>query len=326
MENVILLADKNSNAWDFSKRIQDYIEKTKFKEIPLYDLPISLFRNKEVQFDSTKNLRKKDVYFIQDSTKDPRQWWVELLLVKDMVLSASANSLTMVLPNMLYSRQDRKDKSRVPISARALADSISRGTDRIITMDLHAPQIQGFYPATTPLDNLFSFPEVVKYIKEKYPSLIDNLLILSPDAGGVGRAKSLLRRIQKNFPEKTNFDIAFMIKERPRAGEVGEMRYVGPDPNGKNVLIVDDIIDSGNTLCKSSEKIKELGAKRVFCYATHGLFTKGTDELKYHFEKILVSNTHFQSLEGVEQIDVSPLFAEAIYRAQKGYSISELFD
>lgn len=326
MDDVIFLADQNSNAWEFAKKMKNYIKEKKSFEVPVYNLPISLFRNKEIKFDSTQNLRKKDIYFISDSNKDPQYWWVELLLVKDMVNSSSAKTISFVLPDMLYSRQDRKDKSRVPISARALAESINPGIKRIITMDLHAPQIQGFYPATTPLDNLFSFPEVVKYLKENYFNFMDNLLILSPDAGGVSRAKSLLNRIQKNFPEKNNFDIAFMIKERHRAGEVGTMRYVGPDPSHKNVLIVDDMIDSGGTLSNSAKKIKELGAKEVFCYGTHGLFTEGIQELKNNLEKILVSNTHFQIFPEVEVIDVSPAFAEAIYRSQKGYSISELFE
>lgn len=326
MENVVLLADKNSKAWEFSKKIQEYIRQNKLKKVLLHKLPIGLFRNKEIQFKSTENLRKKDVYFIHDSSKHPQQWWVELLLVKDMVLSASANSLTFVLPNMLYSRQDRKDQSRVPVSARALAESISKGVSKIITMDLHAPQIQAFYPSTTPLDNLHSFPEVVKYIKENDPSFVNNLLILSPDAGGVSRAKALLKRFQKQFPERNNFDIAFMIKERSRPGEVGRMRYVGPEVMGKNILIVDDIVDSGGTLCNSCQKLKELGAGRIFCYATHGLFTLGTEKLKQNFEKILVSNTHFQEPNGIEIIDVSSVFAEAIYKAQKGDSISKLFE
>ena len=326
MENVVLLADENSKVWDFTKKIQKYIQERYLTNTEVYNLPISYFRNKEIRFDSTGNLRKKDVYLIQDSSKNPQDWWVELLLAKDMINSSSATSLSLILPNMLYSRQDRKDRPRVPLSARALANSISPGTNRIITMDLHAPQIQGFYPATTPLDNLFSSPEVVRYLKENHSSFIENLLILSPDAGGVTRASAFLKKFQEHFPDNQNFDIAFAIKERPKPGEVSDnIRYVGPSPKGKNVLIVDDILDSGGTLIRSSDKVKKEGAIKVAAYCTHGLFTKGLDGLKNSLEYILISNTHCQELEGVEVIDVSSVFGEAIFRSQEGKSISELF-
>lgn len=324
MENVVLLADKNSRAWDFANKISNYLKSSKCENLPVYNLPISKFRNNELRYDPAENIRKKDVYFIQDSTKDPQQWWAELLLTKDMVLGASASSLTFVLPNLLYSRQDRKDKSRVPISARALANSISPGAKRVITMDLHAGQIQGFYPATTPLDNLHSFPPLVRYLEQNHLSFLNDLLILSPDAGGVARAKSLLGRLEKLTSKK--FDLGFMIKDRPNPGEVGEMRYVGPDPEGKNILIIDDIIDSGNTLCGASDELKKKGAKNIKAYATHGLFTEGMKKLNTSLDGILTSNTHYQEGNGVEVIDVSPTFAEAIFRAQKGHSISELFD
>jgi ribose-phosphate pyrophosphokinase len=323
MENVVFLADKNSRSWNFAVKIQEYIQNKKCENFPLYDIPIGLFRNGEIEVNPTKNLRKKDVYFIHDSSKNPQQWWVELLLVKDMALNASANSLTFVLPNLLYSRQDRKIKSRVPISSRALANSISPGVKKLFTMDLHAGQVQGFYPANSPLDNLFSFPEVVRYLVANYPEMLKNLLILSPDAGGVTRAKAFLNKVEKLTGNKC--EIAFVIKERARPGEVGEMRYVGPDPKGKNVLIVDDIIDTGGTLCNASDLLRQKGVEKVFCYATHGIFTKGLEDLNAHLDKIFTSNTHYQEGNGVEVIDVCPVFAEAIFRSQKGYSISELF-
>jgi len=324
MENVVFLADKNSNSWDFALSIQKYIKETKNEDVPLLHIPIKKFRNQEIQFEPTQNLRKKDVYFIHDSNKEPQQWWVELLLLKDLALRASANSVNFILPDMYYSRQDRKDKSRVPISARALADSISSGVKRIITLDLHAGQIQGFYPATTPLDNLYSFPEVVKYLLKTHPEELKNLLIISPDAGGVTRAKAFLRRIEEFT--KTPCEIGFMIKERSKPGEIGSMRYTGSSPEEKNVLIIDDIIDSGGTLCSSAQLLRELGAKRIMCYATHGLFTEGLEKIGQVFDKIFISNTHYVHSDHLEIIDVAPLFAEAIYRAQKGLSISELFE
>ena len=168
MEKVILLADKESKAWDFAEKIITYIQDEKEVSIPLEEVSIKHFRNQEIQMHIPENLRGKDVYFIYDSTKNPQEWWVELLLLKDLLLSSSAESVSFVLPDMLYSRQDRKHRPHVPISARALSDSISLGLEKIITMDLHAPQIQGIYPAEVPLDNLYSFPETVRYFREHY--------------------------------------------------------------------------------------------------------------------------------------------------------------
>ncbi len=322
MDNVILLADKNSKAWDFSERIQAYIKEKKGISIPLKEVSIRHFRNGEIDIFIPENIRKKEVYFIQDSTKNPQEWWVELLLLKDLLLSASAESVSFVLPDVFYSRQDRKDRPRVPISARALERSISPSLKRIITIDLHCPQIQGFYPENLPLDNLYSFPEVVRYLKEN--QIIANpekLVILSPDAGGVDRAKAFAQRLKSEYP------IAFIDKRRltESTREISEMKLSG-DVADKDVLIVDDIIDSGGSLCKAAKLLKENGAKRLFCYGTHAFFTKGTEELLELFEKVMISNTHHWEGNGIEVIDVSPIFAEAIYRAQKGLSVSELFE
>jgi len=325
MKNASLLVDKNSDAWGFSKKIQEYIQREYNEKISIQELNIGKFRNDESNISVPENLRGKDIYYIADSSKNPNDWWAEILLIKDLVLNASANSLTLVLPDMCYSRQDRKDRPRVPISARAIADSISPGTKRIITMDLHAAQIQGFYPATLPVHNLYSFPEVVKHLIEKYPDFIKNLLILSPDAGGVDRAKYFLKRLEKMAPEN-EYDIGFMIKQRPTAGEVGTIKYVGPNYAGKNILIVDDIVDSGKTLGTNAEELKKGGANKIFCYATHGLFTEGTLDLKSKFDNIFTSNTHHNEDETINVVDMSPLFAESIYRTQMDKSISELFE
>ncbi len=321
MDKAVLLADPNSKSWDFAEKIQKYIQEKKQVYIPLKEISIKHFRNSEIDMHIKETVRKKDVYFIHDSTKNPQEWWVELLLLKDLLLSGSADSVTFVLPDMMYSRKDRKEKPHVPISARALARALSPGIKKIITMDLHASQIQGFYPENVPLDNLYSFPEVVRYIKENI-STSENFVIFSPDAGGVERAKSFAKRFGKN-------PLAFMYKRRTTEGigdtrEVEEMILVG-DVEGKDVLIVDDIIDSGGTLCKAAELLKQKGAKSLFCYGTHGFFTCGSEELKRNFEKVMTSNTHYNVDSNIITIDVSPLFAEAIYRAQMGESISELF-
>ncbi len=324
MDKVVLLADPNSKAWDFACKICDYIQKTKDVFIPLRKLSVNHFKNNEIDMHVMENIRKKEIYFVHDSSKNPQEWWVELLLLKDLLLSASAESVTFVLPNMLYSRKDRKEKSRVPISARALAGSISHGLKKVITMDLHASQIQGFYPENVPLDNLYSFPVVAKYIKENnIISSFENLVVLSPDAGGVDRAKSFAQRLGCN-------SLAFIYKRRTTEGtgdsrKIEETILVG-DVKDKDVLIIDDIIDSGGTLCKAAELLRKNGAKKLYCYGTHGLFTNGTEEMKKNFDKVMTSNTNYREGNEITVIDVSPLFAEAIYRVQTGESISELFE
>jgi len=322
MDKVVLLADPKSNAWGFAVKIKDYIKNQKGVDVPLEEVSITHFNNGEIDMHVPKNVRRKEVYFIHDSAKNPRDWWIELLLLKDLLLNASAESVTFVLPDLLFSRKDRKEKPHVPISARALANSISPQLKRIITMDLHADQIQGFYPSNCPVDNLHSFPEVVRYI-EKHPiSDSRNLVIVSPDAGGVSRARAFAQKlgIQQS--------IAFIYKKREKAGEVAEMNLVG-DVKNSEVLIVDDIIDSGGTLCSAAKLLRDSGALKVHCYGTHGIFSRGTPVLCNSFDRVMTSNTHYREnldLSGIEIIDVSPVFAEAIYRAHTGESISKLFE
>jgi len=319
MEGVTLLADPNSNAWDFALKIREYIGGEKKAIIPLETVSIQHFGNGELDIEVPESIRKREIYFIQDSTKNPQEWWVELVLLKDLFLNSSASKVTYVLPDMLYSRKDRKDRPHVPISARALARSISPNLTRIITMDLHAPQIQGFYPEHMPLDNLYSYFQAVQYLKVNPLPNLENIVVLSPDAGGARRAESFAKRLGSPHP------IALIDKRRVNAGEIEEMRLVG-NVEGKDVIIVDDIIDSGRTLVEAAKKLREHKARNLYCYGTHGIFTKGTRELRSVFDRIITSNTHYQEGNGVEVVDVSHIFAEAIYRAQHGLSISKLFE
>lgn len=319
MKGVELLADKDSKAWDFALKIQKYIKEKKELDVPLKEVSIKHFNNGEIDMHVPENVRRKEVYFIHDSTKKPQDWWVELLLLRDLLLNASAESVTFVLPDLLYSRKDRKEKPHVPISARALAQSISPGLKRLITMDLHSDQIQGFYPANCPMDNLHSFSEVVRYIEKNPLCDLKELTIVSPDAGGVNRAKAFAQKLGIKHP------IAFIYKRRDVPGEIAEMRLVG-EVKDLNVLIVDDIIDSGGTLSEAANLLKKNGAKEIYCYGTHGIFSKGISSSFNCFKRIMTSNTHYSGENGVEVIDMSPIFAEAIYRAQEGLSISELFE
>ncbi len=332
MRDVVLLADPKSSSWGFAKKIQEYIYKNKEEKVQLAKLEMTRFNNKEIMPHVPENIRKKDVYFVQSSKKHPNDWWVELLLTKDLCASASANSISFILPNMNYTRQDRKHKSRVPISSRAFANSISSGLKRIITMDLHSAQIQNAYPANVPIDNLYSFPEVVKHIRSKHLSDLENLVVISPDAGGVDRAASFLGRLinaTHEFDQKPhNYSFAFTHKLRSKPGEIEKMWLIG-DVKDKNVLVIDDIYDTGGTNIKCAELLREAGAQKLMSYATHGLFTKGTEGLLKTYDSILTSNTHYKPKKGngnIEVIDMSGSFAEAIYRAQKGQSISKMFD
>ena len=333
MKSVCLLADPTTPAWDFSKKVQEYIvKKDKKHVIPLYPINKKIFRNKEIMPYVPENIRKQDVYYVQSSNKNPSDWLMEIILMKDLLSSASVKSFSLVLPNMFYSRQDRKTQSRVPISARAIARSIqSPKLARIITMDLHAPQIQGFYNEELPIDNLYSFPTVVDYVRKNYSNDLENLVLVSPDAGGVDRTMSFFKRmINADAFEKINhhYDFAFTHKLRITAGEIEKMWFIG-DVNEKNAIIIDDIFDSGNTAIECKNKLKENGARKVFIYATHGLFTEGTKKLLDNFDAVMTSNTHYVSNPedgDVKILDMTPLFGEAIYRAQKGQSISELFD
>ena len=321
MDNVLLLADKNSPSWDFAEKIRNYIQTKKIVPVSLEEVCINFFRNKELDIHISKNVRGRDVYFIHDSSKNPQEWWVELLLLKDLLLSASAESVTYVLPDMLYARQDRKHKPHVPISARVFAKSISPGLKRLITVDLHAPQIQGFYPENVPVDSLDSFPEVVRYLQENKKDLdnLEELVIVSPDVGGAKRARALAKKLRSNYP------IALIDKTRSQPGQIEEMRLIG-EVKDKNILVADDIFDSCGTSCDASKLLRNEGAKKILAYGTHGLFTKGTEQICECYDRVMVSNTHYVKDGNVEIIDLSSLFGEAIYRAQKKLSISELFE
>ncbi|MEM4641163.1 MAG: ribose-phosphate diphosphokinase [Candidatus Pacearchaeota archaeon] len=318
MQQIVLLADPGSDSWQQALDIFNYL-KNKI-DVRLVKIEIKKFRNGEKKVKIQENVRRKICFFLHDSSKNPEEWFFELLATLQALKNSGASEIVAVLPCLLYSRQDRKDEPRVAINAKLIADCISMYADRVITIDLHAAQIQGFY--SIPLDNLYSFPVVINYLKEKHSELLKDLVIVATDAGAAKLAYSFSKRLN-NLGIKS--DIALGSKQRPKEGEVSEIKIIG-DVNNKNALIVDDIIDSGNTIVKCSEVLKKEKAKKIFVYATHGIFSEGAEKFK-EIEKIFTTNTMYnKNYEKVEVISLTNLLAEAIYREAVGESLSELFE
>jgi len=314
--DCMLVADPNGKSWEFALDIYKNLKK-KSEKFHLNEVHVQRFRDGEIKTKIKDNVRQKKCFFIHDSSKNPAEWFLELLLVNETLKNSSAYEVNDVLPYLKFSRQDRKDESRVPISARVVADCISVYASRIITSDVHSPQIQGFY--RIPFDNLYTFSTILGYLKNNHPEILENLVIMSPDAGGADRAKSFAKRLGTE-----EFVVGY--KHRKVAGEVAEFKLLG-DVKDKNVLIIDDMIDSGNSLVEAAKKTKEQGAKKVFAYATHGLFNENAREkLSKELDKTFVSNSiPQQDYENIETISLVDLFSEAIYRTNEGLSLSELF-
>lgn len=290
--------------------------------LPLTPVEFKRESNKEVLFSIGESIRDEDIYVIMQIGAGPVNDKVfELLTMINACKAASARRITAVLPNFPYARQDRKDKSRAPITAKLMADMLeTAGCDHVITMDLHASQIQGFFDS--PVDNLYAEPSVVRYIKEKID--IRNSIIISPDAGGAKRAAGLADQLDLNF--------ALIHKERARANEVSRMVLVG-DVKDKSCILVDDMADTCGTLCKASDILLAEGAKEVIAIVTHGIFSGNAIERlnKSSLKKIICTNSmplgeHVSQCPILEILDISPTLAEAIRRLHNGESISYLFN
>jgi len=315
---IILLADSESKIWNIAQEIFDYLAKK--IDVRLVKINVKKFRNGEKKVKIEENIRKHSCFLLHDSSKQPDSWFFELIAILHALKSSGASEITAVLPCLLYSRQDRKDESRVAINAKMVADCISMYANRVITVDLHADQIQGFY--SIPVDNLYAFPVVVNYLKEKHPEFLNDLVLTATDAGAVKLAYVFAKRLEKHGIKS---EIAIGSKHRPKPGEVDDFKIVG-DVNGKNIFIAEDIIDSGNTIVRCAEVLRKEGAKKICVYATHGIFTEGFEKLKI-VDKIFVGNTFpEQDKNNVEVISLTPLLAEAIYREAVGESLSALFD
>jgi ribose-phosphate pyrophosphokinase len=289
--------------------------------VPLTKCQVRRFADMEIFVEILENVRGQDAFIIQSTSFPTNDHLMELLIMTDALRRASARRITAVLPYFGYARQDRKAGPRTPISAKLVANLITRaGADRVLTVDLHAGQIQGFFDI--PTDNLFSAPVMVHDIKDKIQN--DHLMVVSPDVGGVVRARALAKRI--------DVPLAIVDKRRERAGESEVMHIIG-DVAGKSCILVDDIVDSGGTLCNAAEALLREGAIEVYAYITHGVLSGGAvARISSSCLKELVLTDTIQPTEAVRVannirvISIAPLIGEAIARTSKDESVSSLFD
>lgn len=302
----------NSNH-DLSKEISDY---TKIK---LSEATITKFSDKEIFVEIHENVRGEDVFIIQSTSFPANDNLMELLVTIDALRRGSASRITAVLPYFGYARQDRKTGPRTPISAKMVANLITTaGANRVLTMDLHAGQIQGFFDI--PLDNLYAQPLFTKDIIDNNRS--ENLVFVSPDVGGVMRARS--------FAKKLDADLAIIDKRRDAPGVSAAMNVIG-NVDGKKCIIIDDLVDSGGTICNAAKALKDKGATKVYGYCSHGVYSgKALENIQSSMlEEMVCTNSikpTFEIPNNMKFLSVAPLFGEAIMRINNETSISSLFD
>ncbi|CAI8312706.1 MAG: phosphoribosylpyrophosphate synthetase [SAR116 cluster bacterium] len=291
-----------------------------YLDVSLTEADVRRFADMEVFVEIHENVRGEDVFVVQSTSYPANDNIMELLVCLDALRRGSARRVTAVLPYYGYARQDRKSGPRTPISAKLLANLItSAGADRVLTIDLHAAQIQGFFDI--PADNLYSAPVFKSDISARYKS--EDLVVVSPDVGGVIRARAIASRIEA--------DLAIIDKRRPRAGISEVMNIIG-DVAGRHCIMVDDIVDSGGTLCNAAQALMNAGAVSVDAYVTHGVLSGGAvSRVASSPLNSLVTTDSIQSTEAmrvaknIRQITVAPLLGEAIRRIHEERSVSSLF-
>ncbi|MBU3912610.1 MAG: ribose-phosphate diphosphokinase [Nanoarchaeota archaeon] len=320
MEEVAIIADSSGKGYGFAWGVYEYLKSKKDIDVKIVDIEKSVFKDGEFKVRIKENIRRKRVFLIHDSNKTPCEWLTELIFLLEALRFSSPGEINVVLPYTKFARQERKESSRVSVNAKALADIISMYATRGMTVDLHAGQMQEYF--SIPFDNLYSFPSLINYLKKNHPDIFENLVVVSPDLGGGKRAESLVKRLGARGIKT---EIAFGHKTREKDNEVARTIIIG-DVKDKNCLIVDDIIDTGNTLIKTCEALREKGAKKVYAFCPHGLFTEGTSKFSC-FDKLFVSDTLCcEKSENMELVSLVNLFGEAIYRTTIGESMSVLFD
>ena len=281
---------------------------------------VGRFSDGEVTVEIQQNVRARDIFVVQPTCAPTNENLMELFIMVDALKRSSAARITAVIPYFGYARQDRRPRStRVPISAKVVANMLETvGVERVLTMDLHADQIQGFFDI--PVDNIYASPVLLSDLKSKaYPDLV----VVSPDVGGVVRARALAKQLGS--------DLAIIDKRRP-AANVSEVMHVIGEIDGRNCVIMDDMIDTAGTLVKAAEVLKERGAKRVFAYCTHPIFSgPAIDRIaKSQLDEVVITNTiplsdAAKACKKIRQLTVAFLFAETIRRISDGESVTSLF-
>ncbi|MCS6955510.1 MAG: ribose-phosphate pyrophosphokinase [Candidatus Calescibacterium sp.] len=312
--NRLVLIGGNSNS-ELSKRISHNLD------IPLANSIISKFSDGEIRVKILENVRGKEVFIIQSTCPPVNDNLMELLIIIDAIKRASASSITAIIPYFGYAKQEKKVSGREPITAKLVANLITvAGANRVVTIDLHAPAIQGFFDI--PVDNLYAYSTLVNAFFENIGKVDkDSFVILAPDAGSVIRARM--------YSEKMGLPIAVMFKRRPDIEEVESMEVVGEIEN-KNVIIVDDMISTAKTLVRAAEKLKNMGANKIYAMAIHPVFSSNAVQLidDSPIEKIFVTDTIpvKKTNQKIVVASISNLISEVIKRIYLKKSISELFD
>ena len=293
-------------------------------DVPLTRVNIERFRDQEIFVRINENVRGEDIFVIQSTSAPANDHLMELLIIMDALRRASAARITAVIPYFGYARQDRKSGGRTPISAKLAANIITTaGADRVLTLDLHAGQIQGFFDI--PTDNLFGQPVFEADIKDEFTrSERGDIMFVSPDTGGVVRTRALAKKFEA--------DIAIVDKRRPKAGVSEVMNIIG-DVKGRSCILLDDIVDSGGTLCNAADALLEQGAKDVRAYITHGVLSDPAVEriTKSNLKEVVITDTIVQpdkvkSCAKIREVTVARLLGEAIRRIANAESVSSLFD
>jgi len=322
MEEVVIIADSQGKGHDFVKGVYDYVLKREGRNfsVKLVDVEKTHFKDGEFKVRIKENIRRKKCFLIHDSNKEPCSWLTELAFLLEAMTFSSPDEINVILPYTRFARQDRKEESRVSVNAKLVADLVSLYSTRGMTVDLHAPGIQEYF--SIPFDNLYSFPALISHLQKNHPEFLQDLVIVSPDLGGGRRAESLVKRLEK---QGIKAEVALGHKRREKENVVSSIVIIG-DVAGKNCLIVDDIIDTGGTLIKTAGVLREKGAKKVYAYGAHGLFTDGTEKFSV-FDKVFISDTlKVEMRDNFEIVSLVGLFGEAIYRTVIGESLSVLFD
>ncbi|MBB3287671.1 MULTISPECIES: ribose-phosphate pyrophosphokinase [Rhizobium] len=292
-----------------------------YLNVPLGKASVRRFADQEIFVEIQENVRGEDVFVVQPTSFPANDHLMELLIMIDAMRRSSARRITAVLPYFGYARQDRRASGRTPISAKLVANLITEaGADRVLTLDLHAGQIQGFFDI--PTDNLYALPILTRDIKANYD--IGNVMVVSPDVGGVVRARALAKRL--------DCLLAIVDKRRDRPGESEVMNIIG-EVEGKDCLLIDDIVDSGGTLCNAADALLAKGAASVTAYITHGVLSGGavTRVANSQLKELVITDsiqptTAVQSAPNIRVITTATLIGEAINRTSQEESVSSLFD